>query len=307
MPTSPAWELNLLYLLFLLVPGYLSLKGYLSATIQLDTTSRLDKLLLTVIGGLISLAIILILNRLGIFDASWNYVTNILFDVSRPVEIGYREENRVDIATVRSLSALAAMGFIGVQSVIGFFGGYLLGTAVRIRSEQPQKSDKDLQQPWETAVRGSKLGDDVTVVTTNEQEIRGRLYRIGSPSTDFDLLLAAAERISDKEDNEPLGVTYHNYRDISRVTFPKIKPREESEEGNWILRQWNKSRQFKRRITAWIAIRRYGFDSIERSLEEGSIAANCLMRVYQEQINQMRQSSHSTAEDNSKAIDEQRD
>jgi hypothetical protein len=262
----------------------MALRGYLSSTIQLDTTSRFDKLLLAVVGGLISLGIMLIFNRFNILQAGLDYAYNILLDRSIQIKIGYSQQNSATTSSIKSLNALAGLGFILVQSIIAFVGAYLLGTVVRVRSNQPQKSDKDLQQPWETAISQSALGDTISVMTKNGKKIRGQLYRIGSPSKDYDLLLAAAEKVVDNGDNVPLGITYHHFGDISRVTFPQIKPQEESEDGNWILRQWNSAIDIKNTIRRRISVLRHGYSSIEDDLRQASIAASLLNDVYQQRI-----------------------
>jgi hypothetical protein len=269
--------------------------------------SRLDKLLLAAVGGLISLGLMLILNRFNILEAGLNYAYNIFLDKSLPIKIKYSQPNSVTASTFRSLNALALLGFITVQSLIAFVGAYVLGTIIRIRSDQPQKSDKDLQQPWETAIRQSVLGDTISVVTKQGQEIRGQLYRIGSPSKDYDLLLAAAERVVDNGDNVPLGVTYHHFGDISQVTFPQIKPQEESEDGNWILRQWNGVVIFKNRIGVRISILRHGFNSIEKDLGKAAIAASRLEEAYRRRVKNTVKTAHSIGVQLREASDKQND
>lgn len=277
--------LNILALMFLLVPGYLSLRGYLSATIQLDTTSRLDKLLLAVLGGLVTMAFALLLNRFGIFDAAINLGYRLLGAESDPASIGFSLDNSVTIRSFESFTGLALIGFIFTQSVFGYVFGYILGTIIHIYSSQPQTSDKDLQQPWETAIRLSRLGDRVTVVTRNGQEIRGRLYRIGSPSKDYDILLEAAEQISADGENIPLGVTYHHYRDVSQVRFPQIKPQQEKENANWILRNWIRLTGISRGISERYYILRYRYDKLESMIGiAGLLALRLNRKMYKHKI-----------------------
>lgn len=266
MANGTGLGINILHLLFLLAPGYLALRGYHSASVQIDDTSRIDKLLLAVVGGLVSLAFLLVLNRFGVFQTAV-HIIHTLIGNPQPVNLGYDQGYAITPSEVENFNALAILGFIFVQSGIGYIGGYVAGTIIHVRSDQPQKSDKDLQQPWETAVRQSALGDRVVVVTRNSDKIRGRLYRIGSPSKDFDLLISAAERVTpDYEENEPLGVTYHHYRDISQVRFPKIKPKEPSPESNRIVRARTSFKSKTDQAYLRLQIIRYGYVKISTNL-----------------------------------------
>lgn len=246
MTGNTPFALNFLYLVFLLVPGYSSLRGYLSATVQLDTVSRLDKLLLTVVGGVISLSAMLLLNRFGLFkfiiewfsplwtdQTVWN-----AFDV-----LGYHSERSIAAADVAKFTALSLLGFVLTQSVIGYGLGYFFGTAVHLRLNDAERSEEDLQQPWETAVKQAAFGDEVIVVTRNGKEIRGRIYRIGSPSEQYDLLLADAELLRRGTSPEPLGMTYHHYRDIAQVQFREMRAQKTGKEANQLVKQWRDLRQ----------------------------------------------------------------
>lgn len=71
--------------------------------------------------------------------------------------------------------------------------------------------------------------DQATVITTDGEEIRGMVYRIGSPSQDYDILLKDPEKVlrgrgTDTEvDTRGLGAyTYHQSQDISRIQFPDL-------------------------------------------------------------------------------------
>lgn len=278
MANSTTLGFNILHLLFLLIPGYLALRGYHSASVQIDDTSRIDKLLLAVVGGVVSLGIMMLLNRFGVLQAVVHVLYHLIGD-PRPIQVGYNSTNAVTSRDIRDFTILAILGFIFLQSGIGYLGGYIAGTIVHIRSDQPQKSDKDIQQPWETAVRQSALGDRVEVVTRNSDKIKGRLYRIGSPSKDFDLLLTASERVTPEgEENEPLGVTYHHYRDISQVRFPLIKPKPPSEESNWIVRRAQSIRGFLISIYIQLLIIRYGYTHIQMTLTFAKDVAQRLKR-----------------------------
>lgn len=276
MISGSPFAFNFLFLLFLLVPGYLSLRGYLSATIQLDTVSRLDKILTAVIGGIVTFAIMIILYRFGVLQFIVNVWYGFWSEELTTVNIGYNSANTITVSNVRNTSALGLVGFITAQSILAYSISYLLGTIAHIRSSKPQKSDKDIQQPWETAFRQSALGDRVTVITIDGNEIRGKIYRIGSPSEDYDLLLSAAERVVRGGDHEPLGMTYHHHKDISQVRFPDIKPDPPGEDGNWILRQTKRIRNGPNSLKYRYNRLRYRKNRLKEKLQNAAKAGTLL-------------------------------
>lgn len=267
MASGSIFGLNFLLLLFLLIPGYLGLRGYLKASVQLDTTSRIDKLLLGILGGIVSGSVMLLLNRFGVLSYLIEYWYALWTNQQVTATIGFHSRYAISTDSVNSFNALAVLGFVTGQSIIAYIAGYLYGTFVHVRSEEPQRSDKDLEQPWETALRQSALGDRVTVITKNGSEVEGELYRIGSPSEDYDLLLSAAERIIEDESNIPLGVTYHHYRDVSQVQFPQIKPFPPSEEGNLLVRNWKRLIRWKAATKERLLIKYHRFENIDQLIQ----------------------------------------
>ncbi|MEZ3115945.1 hypothetical protein RYH80_08440 [Halobaculum sp. MBLA0147] len=251
MSSGTPFALNALYLVFLLVPGYASLVGYLWSTVQLDTVSRLDKILRAVVGGSVTLGVFLLAYRFGIpqtvlrsVETLWTGGSNwLVFD-----PLGYRASRTITARTVGSTPALTLLAVIASQSVVGYVLGYGLGTVVHVRYNDREKSQEDLEQPWETAVRQTALGDRVTVVTNDGVEISGRLYRVGSPSEDYDLLLSGAVRVVRGGDDESLGMTYHHYDDVARVHFERMRPEEIGREANWLVRQWERGSTAVRRV-----------------------------------------------------------
>ena len=227
MASGNPFGFNVFYLLFLLVPGYAALRAYLRASVQLDSMSRLDKILSVAIGGGFSLIIMLVLNRFGVLNwvvIKWYDIWPAGYSIQTTQPIIYpRFEYAITADEVNSHTALSLMGFIIIQSLVGYISGYVYGTKQYIASPEPQRMH-DLEQPWEIAVRNTKYGEKVVVITKNNEEITGKIERIGSPSEDYDLLLFAAERATASGEPEPLGMTYHHYRDISRVQFPNLKP-----------------------------------------------------------------------------------
>ncbi|WP_336001462.1 hypothetical protein [Halorientalis halophila] len=252
---------NILSVLFLLVPGYSALRGYLNSTVQLDTNSRIDKLIIGITGGLITLALMLIAHRFGILAFLGDFVEGIVADKSSIASIGYSEDYEVSLSTTPEISALAIILFILIQSLIGYVGAYMLGTVIYLKQDKTRKIEKNLSQPWDTAVEKARLDEEVTVITKNETKIKGKLYRIGSPSKNFDVLLKAAEKHYDDEskDPDPLGVTYHHYEDISQVRLEDIEPGPVPEPGNWFFRNYLRIKKYLNYLFCWLKIRYWLF------------------------------------------------
>ncbi|MBO4248396.1 hypothetical protein IL252_11280 [Halomicrobium sp. IBSBa] len=230
--------LNLIYLAFLLVPGFMALQGYLRGSVQLDTMSRLDKILSAVVGGSVSLALMLILNRFGVLYYIvliwYNLVPGGLhYDLTGV--LGFSRDYAVMTGSFSETTALSLIGFIFGQSVFAWLAGYLYGTFIYNKEDGKGRLRYELEQPWETAVANGSYGEPIEVITKNGQEIHGRLDRIGSPSEDNDLLLFAATKKLPEKDDEPLGETYHHYRDISQVRFPEMEPSQPDKRGNWLI------------------------------------------------------------------------
>ncbi|WP_255170072.1 hypothetical protein [Natrononativus amylolyticus] len=162
-----------------------------------------------------------------------------------PSAVGINPDE-VTVSSLSNFSATLLLGIVLAQSLLGYIIAYLSGTIVRVRSDTPQSSEKDLQQPWETAVRQSEPYDPLEVVTVNGDKIHGRLYRIGSPSEDADVLLFGARQETESGDPEFLGMSYHHYQDIARVQFPELEPDPPGPEDNYILRTRNYILKFHR-------------------------------------------------------------
>ncbi len=251
MANGSPFAVNFLYLAFLLVPGYASLRGYLGATVQLDTVSRFDKLLLSAVGGTLTLAVSLISYRSGFVESVWRLLPDVVKDTA---SLG-SDPLPVSVASSTSVSATVA-SVVGLSS-LGYLLGYCCGTVVHVWNGR-ERSQQDLEQPWEAAIRQSALGDEVVVVTRDGERIRGELYRIGSASEEYDLILAKARR--EAEDGVvPLGMTYHHYRDVARVQFPQMRPKSAGVEANTLVRGW---------MWAWSGIVRVG-RCVRRAVNKG--------------------------------------
>lgn len=245
LQSGTPFTLNFVFLVFLLVPGYAVLQGWLNSTVQVDSTSRLDKIFITVLGGILTLALILLLYRFGIFEA----VKCALVDNCVTRTPGYNPNNSVSPSKIDDHSALSLLLFMGIQSLLGYSIAYIGGTVHRANMEHRGTSEKELEQPLETAIEQSTLGEKVSVVTHSGDQISGQLYRIGSPSENKDILISGAERIGrDNQDGKPekLGVTYLDHEDISQIQFPDLLPMGPGPESNFFLRQYEKCRSLKK-------------------------------------------------------------
>lgn len=227
-------SLNVVTLLFLLIPGLVGMKLFLRAYVRLDDLSRIDKLAASVLMGGFALGI-------PLFLLNWTcwteQITTFLF---RPHSPNYTDWTRPetwcstsDVMTVGRLSQVPVVVivlFVSVQSV--FVGGvsYAVGKRLNRWEDGPPREPKFIEQPWEYASKKTaRESDRATVITTDGKEIRGTIHRIGSPSEDYDILLKDPEKVirdgrTDAEvDTRDLGAyTYHHYRDISRVRFPDL-------------------------------------------------------------------------------------
>lgn len=229
-PLQAPLGVNVLLLAVVLVPGYLVLRGYLDATVQLDTMSRLDKLLLTVLGGTLTVAALLAANRLGVF--AWV----VSLSGEQAVSPGEHLGRAVTLAEIQNVSGRTLVSFVLGQSGVGYLGGYLYGTVRQLRSRRPQRTAADAQQPWETAVRHVSYGSPVRVVTRDGARLSGRIDRVGSPSESADFLLWDARRERVGGDSEQLGVVYVSHRSVSRVQLD-LEPQGRGREGNWLVRR----------------------------------------------------------------------
>jgi len=281
MASGSPLALNLVLLLFFLMPGYLLLRGYLDATVQLDSLSRLDKIVWTVGGGVFVLIMMLVANRFGVLRYLSDFWTCYFEPNCTRTSLGYDATRAVKVGNAGDFSSLAILGFVVLESGFGYVSGYLLGTGKRIKSNNPQNAREDLEQPWEVAIQQSDRGDEISVVTINEMEVKGKLYRAGSPSEDSTILLYSAEEIKEEEENKPIGTSYHHHRDISQVRFPRVKRKGPGPEKNWILRQKNRLvrwHRHKKRIE-WEFLYRM---KLEDYLNEESAKAVTLVKYLRE-------------------------
>ena len=237
MPQGPYY---LAYLVFLLIPGFVTLRAFHFSHISLDTYSRLNKLAIVALGGFSSLVIVTVLYRINlhsflitaisdVFGCVWSLrslVVEVPSDLTcTPGFPKYSLNEKVTYESVNELSLLGSSGIIFVQSAIGVSLGYWYGLFKRKVDGNNSQSREKLAQPWEHAYAISDTGDKVTIITTQNREIKGTIQQIGSPSKDNDLLLAdPAEIIRNPSDevvrDRDIGeYSYHHYRDIARIEF----------------------------------------------------------------------------------------
>lgn len=239
-------SVNVVTLLFLLIPGLFGMKSFLQAYVKLDNLSRFDKLAVIMTIGSFALAIPpLLLN----WDCWTSHVSTLL---ATPRVLNYDAQMQSitwcsgevltfgDVMTADQLSQVplvVVIFFLGVQTTVVSSISYVLGWGLNTLGDGPPRKPKYVEQPWEYASKKTaRESDRATVITTAGEEIRGTIHRIGSPSEDYDILLKDPEKVSrdghtDTEvDTRDLGAyTYHHYRDISRIRFPDLDTSEEFE------------------------------------------------------------------------------
>lgn len=211
---------HLVFFLFLLIPGYVSLRAYLWANIALDDIGRLDKIIDMAVGGFVTIVAVAILRQAGFSGWLWDAVLGGFFPDWLALSV-----SELSIRTVSNLSIVESFTLVSSQSVVGIVLGAVYGSLKYIFFDNHRQKRRDLEQPWDTVFHQTKVGNEVTVVTAQNREIDGILEQIGSPSEDYDLLISNPKEVFrdgsyPEPDTRPLGNTsYHHYQDISRIEF----------------------------------------------------------------------------------------
>ena len=200
---------QLIFFLYLLVPGYFAFRTYLWANIALDETSRLTKIVHMAMGGFGSLAVVAVLRNIGLFQ----------FDFI-PIWLAVNEP--ITFEGVSTLTVAEATNLIVTQSVVAVFGGVLVGSLRIIVLEGDTKERKNLNNPWEEFEYQATYDGTVTVLTENDEQITGQLLEVGNSSTENDILLTEPRESQflngELDEGESRGmISYHHQRDISRV------------------------------------------------------------------------------------------
>lgn len=211
---------QLVFFLFLLIPGYVTLKAYIWANITLDNISRLDKIIYLTIGGFSTIVIVSAFRNLGTFSYLWSFIP-----ISLPSWLVISVDS-LRINTISSLTMLEAFSLIATQSIIGFLIGFIYG-ASRWISDPVKQTRRDLKQPWEMAYNQTLQGDKVTIITTQNREIHGIVEQMSSPPMDSDILLSNSKEIvrdSNGQVDEVRDIgksSYHHHQDVSRIEFER--------------------------------------------------------------------------------------
>ena len=225
---TPTIRFSYIYLLiFILIPGYVCLRGYLRGNLVLDDQDRTDKFIVILIGGFTSLCITVILYRINI-DWWIEFIRTSITTLSIASDLTqtpFNDPVMVNANEDRSILNIAGILIVesGIGGILGFIYGRLkLPPEDRIKAS---RSRRELRQPWEEVFNYATLDSEATVITENGEEINGKIEQIGSPSEDYDILLADPHKIIREPGDEvvserKIGLhSYHHYRDISRVEF----------------------------------------------------------------------------------------
>lgn len=232
-------SLNVVTLLFLLIPGLFGMKAFFHSFVRLDNLSRFDKLaVITTIGSFALVIPPLALN----WECWMNHAKEVVLLRSVPETAELTQpnmwcagnvitfENMMTSEQLARVPIVLVIFFLGVHTIFVSSLSYAVGWGLNKLGDSPPREPKYIEQPWEYASKKTaRESDRATVITTESEEIRGTIHRIGSPSEDYDILLKDPEKVirddrtDNKVDTRDLGAyTYHHYRDISRIRFPDL-------------------------------------------------------------------------------------
>lgn len=232
-------SLNVVTLLFLLIPGLFGMKAFFHSLVRLDTLSQFDKLAVIMTIG----SFALVLPPLALNWNCWtNHATDLLFLRRIPSSTRLTEAHAWcsgNVVTFGNMMTSEQLSKVPVVIVISFLAAhtalvsslsYVAGWGLNKWGDSPPREPKYIEQPWEHASKKTaRESDRATVITTESEEIRGIIHRIGSPSEDYDILLQDSEKVirdgrtdSEAETRNLGAYTYHHYRDISRIRFPDL-------------------------------------------------------------------------------------
>lgn len=247
MPNS--FGTYLVYLLFLLIPGFATLRAFHFGRVALDSMNRLDKLAVIVSGGGISLVLVAIFYRINTLYALDVFVrlvqhaitSNVFVTIGGPHPLPYSiqipqisppfnslpeytQNSPITYESTRDISVLQGSIVIFFQTIFGAFIGYGYGRFQRELDPHPE-GEEMLTQPWERAYEISDLGQNVVILTTEGREIAGEIQQMGSVSENYDMLLDHPQEITRNKFGERISerdlgsYSYHHYRDISHIQF----------------------------------------------------------------------------------------
>jgi len=214
LQTGTSLGRQLVFFLFLLVPGYLAVRAYYWANVALENDARVNRLVLMAIGGFVSLAVVALWRQLiptvrvaplAFLTPEWLVVDGVL-----------------SVQTISRLSVLESVNLIVSQAVVALIVGYSWGTLKYVTYDQRQPNHADLERPWEQVVDRAAKGDPIEIVTTDGQRIVGRVEALGSPTRDYDVLVADARPVgghANHQHDEVDEFVYFYRDDISRLVL----------------------------------------------------------------------------------------
>jgi hypothetical protein len=214
--SSVSFGRQLVFFLFLLIPGYVTVRAYYWSNIALEDSSRVNRLVLMAIGGFASLAFVSLWRKL-LHSVGVSAVGIV------PDWLVIRET--LSVQTVATLTVLQSTNLILSQVALGTVAGVFYGTFKYVLYDKRRRNHTDREQPWGRVIDEIEEGGTIEIVTSGGERVSGKLESIGSQSENYDILLADPTRGSwkpDRDANEAnrLGeLSYHHYEDISQVIY----------------------------------------------------------------------------------------
>lgn len=224
---------DLIFLLFLLLPGLGGVKTSLRVQKELDTLTRLDKIVMSFVYGLGALSVSISFYRIllpEVCDLSFIHFGN--------CDPGAIMLNSLDGFTVAQLVAILL-----AQSTIAAGLGLTWGTASVWRDDRIRTKPNYAVQPWQETL--SRLQEkniremryQIRVRTRDGRVIEGRLKQIGGENGKHDLLLGAPKLIADQNNSGQLpeaidskiSLSYVHYQSIDEVHFYNVYPLDDRE------------------------------------------------------------------------------
>lgn len=217
-PGDAGLGIGITYIVFLLLPGYIAVRFSLRANNKLDDFERFDKLVYSALGGVVTLAVLLMLvENCWIFGA--------LHSGLGLVASGPWCRKPMGVSDVSSMPLVYLVGGISAQSLLAVILGHVHGYFTLRRRQNIESADY-AKQPWDVAEDWVEDGDKISVVTTDGAEIRGRLGEMGLRTKRRDVLLSAPRHVHRDRSGQEVHVgdpfanqLYLSQREISRIVL----------------------------------------------------------------------------------------
>lgn len=215
-PGDAGLGVGIAYVAFLLVPGYIAVRFSLRANDKLDDFERFEKLVYSALGGVVSLAVVLVL-----VEHCW--IASALRSAATLRVAGAWCEQAIVVGDVTSIPLVQLVGAIAGQSVVAVVLGYAYGRFVFRRRQAISTADYS-KQPWDVAEDWFEDGDEISVVTADGAEIRGWLREVGLRTKRRDVLLWAPRHVHrDREGQETdVGDPFANQIYLSQEAISSI-------------------------------------------------------------------------------------